>query len=118
MKKRADGRWLKQKRINGEIINFYSKEKTALVLGECGKTSAEYFAEYGYIPTIDVRIHIGEGVENSRSVTISALSELAGMNINEGNYPLVRAYINALDIPAKAELTAELDKRFIHSEGE
>ena len=28
MKKRADGRWLKQKRINGETINFYSKEKT------------------------------------------------------------------------------------------
>lgn len=99
-------------------LEFYSKEKTALVLGEDGKTSAEYFAEYGYIPTIDVRIHIGEGVENSRSVTISALSELAGMKINEENYPLVRAYINALDIPAKAELTAELDKRFMHREGE
>lgn len=28
MKKRADGRWLKQKRINGETISFYSKEKT------------------------------------------------------------------------------------------
>ena len=99
-------------------LEFYTKEKTELVLGEGAKTSTDYFAEYGYIPKIDVRIHIGEGVENSRSFTASALSELAEMNITAENYPLVRAYINTLDIPAKAEITAELDKRFAENKGE
>lgn len=99
-------------------LEFYTKEKIKTVLGDGAKTSMEYFSEYGYIPAVDVRIHIGEGVENSRSFTATALSELASMNITEENYPLVRAYINALDIPTKAELTAELDKRFLHNEGE
>ena len=99
-------------------LEFYTKDKTSAVLGEGAKTSTEYFAEYGYIPEIDVRIHIGEGVENSRSFTVSALAELAGINISAENYPLVRAYINALDIPEKAELTAELDAKFARKEGE
>jgi hypothetical protein len=99
-------------------LEFYTKEKAELVLGEGAKTSTEYFADYGYIPAIDVRIHIGEGIENSRSFTVSALEELAKMNVNEENYPLVRAYINALDIPEKAELTAKLDEKFAKEKGE
>ena len=94
-------------------LEFFTKEKAELVLGEVAKTSTEYFAEYGYIPKIDVRVRIGDGVENSRSFTATALSELASMSINEENYPLVRAYINALDIPEKAAITAELDAKFI-----
>lgn len=101
-------------------LEFYTKEKVSLILGADagGKTSTEYFAEYGYIPEIDVRIHIGEGVENSRSFTISALSELASMEITAENYPLVRAYINALDLPTKAELTEELDRKYRTDTGE
>ena len=99
-------------------LEFYTKEKADLVLGGEAKTSADYFAEYGYIPALDVRIHIGEGVENSRSFTVSALSELANMEMTAENYPLVRAYINAVDIPEKAALTAELDKKFAYVKGE
>ena len=99
-------------------LEFYTKEKAELVLGGTAKTSAEYFADYGYIPTVDVRIHIGEGIENSRSFTASALEELAKMNVSAENYPLVRAYINALDIPEKAALTAELDEKFAKTKGE
>ena len=101
-------------------LEFFTKEKTELVLGSDanGKTSAEYFAEYGYIPEIDVRIHIGEGAENSRSFTISALSELASMEITAENYPIVRSYISALDLPNKAELTEELDKKYKTDTGE
>jgi hypothetical protein len=40
------------------------------------------------------------------------------MAITEENYPLVRAYINALDIPEKAELTAKLDEKFAKEKGE
>ncbi len=101
-------------------LEFYTKEKVSLILGADvgGKTSTEYFAEYGYIPEIDVRIHIGEGVENSHSFTLSALSELAAMEITEENYPLVRAYINALDLPTKAELTEALDNKYRIDTGE
>jgi hypothetical protein len=99
-------------------LEFFTKEKAELVLGDGAKTSEEYFAEYGYIPKIDVRVHIVDGVESSRSYTAAALSELAAMDINEENYPLVRAYINALDIPEKAAITAELDGKFIGIKGE
>jgi hypothetical protein len=99
-------------------LEFYTEEKNALVLGEDAKTSSAYFAEYGYIPTVDVRIHIGEGVENSRSFTLSAIAEIASMSITAENYPLVRAYINAVDIPQKADITSELDKKFDYVTGE
>ena len=99
-------------------LEFFTKEKAELVLGEGAKTSTEYFSEYGYIPKIDVRVRIGEGVENSRSFTATALSELAAMSITEENYPLVRAYINVLDIPEKAAITAELDAKFTKQKGE
>ena len=99
-------------------LEFFTKEKAELVLGDGAKTSTEYFVEYGYIPKIDVRVRIGEGVENSRSFTRAALSELAAMSISEENYPLVRAYINALDIPEKTAITAELDEKFTKQKGE
>jgi hypothetical protein len=99
-------------------LEFFTKEKVELVLGDGAKTSTEYFAEYGYIPGIDVRVRIGEGIESSRSFTASALAELSAMAITEENYPLVRAYINALDIPEKAELTAKLDEKFAKEKGE
>jgi hypothetical protein len=99
-------------------LEFYTKEKAELILGDGAKTSAEYFAEYGYIPKIDVRVRVGEGVESSRSFTVSALSELASMNVTDENYPMVRAYLNALDIPEKAELVAELDAKFANTKGE
>jgi hypothetical protein len=99
-------------------LEFFTKEKAELVLGEGAKTSTEYFAEYGCIPKIDVRVRIGDGIENSRSFTRAALSELAELNITEENYPLVRAYINALDIPEKAAITAELDGKFTKIKGE
>ena len=106
------------KLIDVFALEFFTKEKTALVLGEGAKTSEEYFAEYGYIPKIDVRVRIGDGMENSRSYTATALSELSAMTVTEENYPFVRAYINALDIPEKAALTAELDGRFSKEKGE
>jgi hypothetical protein len=34
------------------------------------------------------------------------------MEIGEDNYPFVRAYIAALDLPERASLTEALDRRF------
>lgn len=71
-----------------------------------------YIGPLGYVPALDVIVNIGDGVENSRSFTLSALSELCGMEITAENYPVVRAYIGALGIPERASLCAELDRRF------
>ena len=65
-----------------------------------------------YVPTLDVSIHIGDGISNSRSFTLKALEALCSMDLNAEHYPMVRAYIGALGIPERAELIARLDERF------
>ncbi|MGN1096101.1 MAG: hypothetical protein ACI4QR_06900, partial [Eubacteriales bacterium] len=101
-------------------LEFYTKEKLSLITGgdNTAYTSSEYFASRGYIPTIDVRVHIGDGVENSRSFTVSAMSDLIGKTVTEENYPVVRAYINAIDIPSKNDLISQFDKKFGINVGE
>lgn len=95
-------------------LEFYTDEKISLIF-DGDEKAAEYLSKIRsaeYIPEIDVRVNIGEGVENSRSFTISALTSLIDKDVNEENYPLVRAYINAVDIPEKAEIISQLDKKF------
>lgn len=89
-------------------LEFYTAEKVEMITGE---ESCCCFSSY-YVPDLDVRIHIGEGIENSRSFTVSALSELMKISVNEENYPMVRAYISAVDVPSKADIIAELDSKF------
>lgn len=96
-------------------MDFYNNEKIELVTGE---KPCELISTYGYASELDVRIHIGEGVENSRSFTVSALSELMKTNVNEENYPMVRAYISAVDVPSKSEIIAALDERFETNKGD
>ena len=95
-------------------LEFYTDEKISLIF-DGDEKAAEYLLKIrsaDYIPEIDVRVNIGEGVENSRSFTISALTSLIDKDVNEENYPFVRAYINAVDIPEKAEIISQLDKKF------
>lgn len=89
-------------------LEFYTDKKVELITGE----TADKCFRTGYAPELDVRIHIGEGIENSRSFTVSALSELMNTDVTEENYPIVRAYISAIDVPTKADIIAELDKKF------
>ncbi|MBE6654800.1 MAG: hypothetical protein E7608_05015 [Ruminococcaceae bacterium] len=96
-------------------LEFYTAEKAGLITGE---STEDIFAMGAYVPELDVRVNIGEGVENSRSFTVSALGELMQASVNAENYPMVRAYISAVDIPAKADIIAELDKKFATNMGE
>lgn len=96
-------------------LEFYTAEKAYLITGE---QNDEIFANGAYVPELDVRVNIGEGVENSRSFTVSALGELMKTSVNAENYPMVRAYVSAVDIPAKADIIAELDKKFAINMGE
>ena len=72
----------------------------------------------GYVPSLDVKINVGNGIENSRSFTISAISELMKTEITEDNYPIVRAYVEALNIPYGAKICESIDARFEKKEEE
>ena len=92
---------------------FDSEKVRAITDGADGYSYEGYLGTLGYVPALDIAVHVGEGVENSRSFTLSALSELSGLALAPENYPVVRAYINALGIPERASLIAALDAKFL-----
>lgn len=57
-------------------------------------------------------IHTGSTAANSRALTVSALNTLMSMNITKDNYILAKAYVNAINIPERAQICEFLDKRF------
>lgn len=96
-------------------LEVYSHERLAAIGTGCEgafERCDHCMALLGYIPTVDVKINTGDGLENSRSFTISAISELMKTEITEENYPIVRAYIESLGIPYGAEICEKLDERF------
>ena len=88
----------------------------------------EYVYNYGgfmrktrekkYIPSIDVTVHTGSPIANSKAFTISALTTLIGMSVNEDNYKLVKAYIDEIGLPQRAELCEYIENRFGNGKGE
>ena len=69
-------------------------------------------AESGEILPLDIKIHIGDGLANSKAFTVSAISSLVGMNIDRDNYKLVEAYVEALGLPMRAEICAFIEEKF------
>ena len=69
-------------------------------------------SEDNYIPDLDIKIHVGDGLKNSKAFTVSALSEITRMPITEDNYELVKAFIKLIDIPQSVEICAFIDNKF------
>ena len=69
----------------------------------------DYINRYGYVPEVDIRIHIGDAMEYSRSLAMSALKSIMDSEITGENYPVVREYIRTMELPECAELLSELD---------
>ena len=69
-------------------------------------------AQSEYIPPVDVKINMASELEISRSFTVSALSDLINADINEENYPIVRAFIDMLDVPIKSKIYEKLDEKY------
>jgi len=65
-----------------------------------------------YIPALDVKVHIGDGLANSRAFTVSALSSLISTPINADNYKIVKSYLEIIDIPMRQDICDALDERF------
>lgn len=68
--------------------------------------------ENGGFPAVDIKIHIGDGLANSKAFTVSAISALVGMDINRDNYKLVEAYVELAGLPMRAEINAFLEQKF------
>ena len=102
---------------DGRIVRLGFAEDNEFVYrfgGFVKKTRETY-----YIPSIDITIHTGRGIENSKAFTVSALTSLIGMNINSDNYKLVKAYVESIGIPERAEICDFLEEKFGDSkEGE
>lgn len=95
-------------------LEIYDEEALCRMLGGGDDVSALLYG--GYIPHLDVTVNIGDGIENSRSFTLSALCDLISMDIDEENYPIARAYISALGIPERASICERLDKKYKYEE--
>lgn len=65
-----------------------------------------------YIPSLDVCIHVGSTVNNSKAFTVSALSSLMHADINERNYEFIKAYLRAIDIPQAEQMCKYLDEKY------
>ena len=72
--------------------------------------------EKKYIPELDVTIHTGSAVSNSKAFTVSALTSLISTTITKDNYKLVKAYVETIGIPERGEISEFLERRF--GEGE
>ena len=72
-----------------------------------------------YIPRVDVRIHIGDGLASSKAFTVSAVSSRINTHITAENCKPVKSYLELIDLPTRHEICEMLDERFgTASEGE
>ncbi len=65
-----------------------------------------------YIPIVDVKIHVGDGVQNSKAFTMQAISELIKTPVNSENYKLVQGYIELIGIPMGHKICEYLEEKF------
>ncbi len=65
-----------------------------------------------YIPGVDVKIHIGDGLANSKAFTISAISSLISTPITADNYRIVKSYLELIDLPMRKEICDMLDEKY------
>ncbi len=72
--------------------------------------------EERYIPSLDVTVHLGNDIGNSKAFTVSALSTLMNMSITRDNYVLVKAYVRTIAIPESEKICQYLDERFAGEE--
>jgi hypothetical protein len=91
---------------------------------EAGETVYRFndFATYpensdsAYIPVVDVKIHVGDGVANSKAFTVQALSELIKVPVNADNFRLVQSYVEMIGLPMRAQICDALERKYAGGE--
>ena len=95
---------------DGRIVRLGLSDEKGRVFGYGGFINRT--RQERYIPSVDVTVHTGSAIANSKAFTVSALTTLIGMRINEDNYKLVKAYVETIGIPERGEICTFLDERF------
>ncbi len=100
--------------IDATALEYYNDGREIMLAD--GKSAFFKYSDFAgfdnYIPVVDVVIHTGNTAANSKALTISALATLMGMNITKDNYVLAKAYIDAINIPERGEISDFLEKHF------
>ncbi len=97
---------------DGRILDIGAVDKGEKVFRFTDYATYPEGSDTAYIPIVDVRIHIGDGVSNSKAFTIQALSELINANINEVNYKLIESYAELIGLPMRQEICDILEEKF------
>lgn len=87
-------------RCKDKVFEYRSEDVSEMM---CGKAC---------VPELDVKIHIGDGIANSKAFTLSAVSSLIQMDINADNYVFVKAYAELAGLPMRAEICDFLDAKY------
>ena len=69
-------------------------------------------SDSAYIPVVDVKIHVGDGVANSKAFTIQALSELIKVPVTEDNFRLIQSYVELIGLPMRGDICDSLERKF------
>ena len=102
--------------IDKTCTEFYENGRHILCKGKSFDYDAEAYSvedEKGIsVPAVDVKIHVGDGIANSKAFTVSALNSLIGMDINEDNYMFVKAYVELIGLPMRNEICEYLEEKY------
>lgn len=72
--------------------------------------------EEAYYPEVDVKINVGDGLQNSRAFTVQSIAELIKTNITPQNYKIVLAYLDMIDISGKQEIKEYIEEYMMKQE--
>lgn len=65
-----------------------------------------------YIPCVDVKIHIGDGLDNSKAFTVSAVNDLIRTPITRENYKLITSFVELVGLPMRKEICDSINELF------
>lgn len=119
---RSEGFKRLYKLIDFTAIEFYEKGRNVNTKDSSYNYDRSHFevCSHGvnYIPDLDIKIHIGDGIANSKAFTVSAINSLISANINKDNYKFVKAYIDLIGLPMRNEICEFLDNKYSQEEKE
>lgn len=104
--------------IDRTALEYYDDDRV-VEIGAAGDDGKVYrFSELtkdgdnSYIPIVDVKIHIGDSISNSKAFTIQAVSELMKTPVNADNFRFVQSYIELIGLPMRGQICDQLEKKF------
>ncbi len=97
---------------DGRIIEMGAAEDCKKVYRFADFATYPDGGDSAYVPVVDVKIHVGDGVANSKAFTVQALSELMKVAITPDNFRLVQSYVDLVGLPMRAEICDALEQKY------